>query len=191
MSVERRFDWNSETDVGAVVYGEDEDPDPALRAFVRRRMARGERVVGLLQRRGPGSRGRPCEAGYHVLALRDENEPVIEMPPPRLCNDTPIEGLGRTLEAELPGRPSVLVVNRFGRLECRGEGLFRVMSTAVELGIPTLVPIPVRHFPRWLEMGGGLAVRLSVDSFALERWWRVVGPGAASPPHATFCETSK
>ncbi len=191
MPVDRRFDWNSETDVGAVVYGEDEDPDPALRIFVRRRIARGESVVGLLQRRGPGTRGRRCDAGYRVLALREEEEPEIEISTTRLRNDDPIEGLGETLEVELSASPSVLVVNRFGRLECRGEGLFRVMATAAELGIPTLVPIPLRHFPRWLEMGGGLAVRLSVDSFALERWWRSVGPDAVSPPHVTFCETSK
>lgn len=187
-----RFDWDSETDVAAVVYGSDEDPDIALRVFAGRRAAQGEWVVGLLQWRAPATAERQRRVGFRMLALAQMVAEDIDLSGPDLRNHHPIGGMASALEADLASNPRVLIVNRFGRLECRGEGFFPLLVRASRLGIPAVVPIPVDHFPRWLEMGGGLAVRLPPNGFALERWWRSMEPDArAIGRRPAVCERSK
>jgi hypothetical protein len=179
MSVEAQFGWDSETDVGALVYGEGDDPDVLLRLFARRRAAQGRRVVGLIQHRIPGTWGRRRDAGFQRLAPDAVLASEFEITGPNLRNYDPIDEVAAALETDLARGPDVLIVNRFGRLECRGQGMFPLLVRTSLAGIPALVPVPADHFDRWLEMGGGLAVRLPPNSFALEHWWRSVAPGGA------------
>jgi len=67
-------------------------------------------------------------------------------------------------------RPDLLLLNKFGRLECEGRGLCDVIGEALEFGIPVVVGVPQRNLGPWRVFTDGLAAEASIDSLRLRHW---------------------
>lgn len=168
----RRLPIHAECDVGALVYGPRDDPDALMRAFVDRRIDEGRDVVGILQTRRPvldGSRRGAALRLVHDRPTADDEE--IAVPPEGRRAVDVVADLGLRLEALLGRRPELLVLNRFGRGEIAGAGLWRLMERAVAMELPMVTAVPENHFEDWLAAAAGLAVRIHPTAAALERWW--------------------
>ena len=144
-----------------------------MRLFVAAARRDGARLVGFLQERGPG-------CGRHDAALRDlaSGEVLAIMqdlgPGASGCHVDPAAiaaaagRLGRALDA---GDPDLVVVNRFGKLECEGGGMLAELGEAVARGLPVVVCVPRRFGDAWAAFAGGLDERLPPESAALADWW--------------------
>lgn len=189
-SVARRLPIHAECDVGALVYGPDDDPDALMRAFVDRRIDEGRDVVGILQTRRPAPDGSRRGAALRLVhdAPADEE---IAVPQPHARAVDVVADLGQRLEAVIARRPELLVLNRFGRGEIAGAGLWRLMERAVAMELPMVTAVPETHFGDWLAAASGLAVRIRPTASGLERWWHSLEPSAAPRPRESACSAWK
>jgi hypothetical protein len=73
-------------------------------------------------------------------------------------------------EAEL------IFVNRFGKLEAEGKGLFAEIAAAALANIPTLVCVSAKYLEAWREFASDLAVELPCAPSALNHWWSHLSP---------------
>lgn len=170
---------HADCDVAALVYGPEIDPDPVLRGFFEKRLGEGWDVVGLLQERLPGGDG--PRRGYRLRLAGEADPGDATLPAPRPEREI-LAAMGDSLARVIDRRPDALVLNRFGRCEARGVGLFELLHRAVEEELPVVIAVPEALFPVWLASSRGLAVRVPPRGEALERWWRSLGCGPAEPP---------
>lgn len=70
--------------------------------------------------------------------------------------------------------PELLFINRFGKLEADGSGLYGEIGAAAATGIPTLVCVSTRFVDRWRRFTMGLDEELDCSGADLERWWAAV-----------------
>jgi nucleoside-triphosphatase THEP1 len=95
------------------------------------------------------------------------------------------------ISASFRNAPELVILNKFGRLEVKGEGLRDVICDAVELGFPVVIGVPERHLESWRAFTNGLAEESSVDSPCVHQWLSRRGfdtgaaVAAASPLAAT------
>lgn len=76
--------------------------------------------------------------------------------------------------------PELLFVNRFGKLEAAGMGLYAEIGAAAAAGVPTLVSVSARFIDPWRRFTDGLDEELPCSAAALEEWWEALqGRGAA------------
>lgn len=176
---------HSDCDVAAVVYGPAVDPDPVLRGFFERRLGEGWDVVGVLQERLPLGDDARRRVRLHLAA---DGELVPATPPSWHARREALAAIGDRLVEVVDRRPDVLILNRFGRCEANGGGLFALIRRAVEIELPVLVAVPEALFPVWLACVRGLAVRVPPRRGALELWWRSLGFGPPLPaPRERAC----
>ncbi len=74
----------------------------------------------------------------------------------------------------LASAPELLFVNRFGKLEAEGLGLYAEIGAAAAAGVPTLVCVSVKFIDPWRRFTMGLDEELPCSGAALERWWSAV-----------------
>lgn len=164
-----RLPMHAECDVAALVYAPDVDPDPCLRAFFERRLGEGWDALALLQERLPT--GDDARRRCRLRLAGDPDVDAVGAADPHARREVVAE-MGGRLERLIDRDPDLLVLNRFGRSEARGEGLFSLLRRAVERELPTVIAVPEGLFSTWLACAGGLAVRVRPHDGALERWWR-------------------
>jgi hypothetical protein len=88
----------------------------------------------------------------------------------------------------------LVIVNRFGKRERDGKGLFRVIERALDADIPVVIAVSSDHFLDWIKFADGMSVKLRCDRMSLEAWWAAVSRrSAAVIGHAgtTVCEAVK
>jgi hypothetical protein len=68
--------------------------------------------------------------------------------------------------------PDLLFVNRFGKLEAAGMGLYAEIGAAAAAGLPTLVCVSARFIDPWRRFTMGLDEELPCSEAALQAWWR-------------------
>jgi hypothetical protein len=165
--------------LAAVVFDRDEDVDATIGDFVAFARHKGARVAGFVQERGcePGS---PC----HDMLLRD----LVTGAEFAIMQDLGPEASGCRLDsgaialaAGLIGRaiaeaPDLLVINRFGKLECEGGGLLAELAEAVARGLPVVICVPLRFREAWAAFAEGLDAQLPPRLADLEDWWAEVAP---------------
>jgi len=183
-----RLPMHAECDVAALVYGPDDDPDPHLRAFFERRLGEGWDALALLQERLPLGDDDPRRR----CRLRLAGDPEIDAAAadPHAGRDVVTE-MGGRLTRLIDRGPDVLVLNRFGRSEARGEGLFSLLRLAVERELPIVIAVPEGLFSTWLACAGGLAVRVWPRDGALERWWGSLGAASTASAEESACAAWK
>ncbi len=71
----------------------------------------------------------------------------------------------------------LIVIEKFGEQEQKGDGLAHDILHAVSEGIPTLVAVPDGVRERWNEFSGCLGAELGFATTAFEDWWQSVRPG--------------
>jgi len=74
------------------------------------------------------------------------------------------------VDASLKEGIDVLLLNRFGRAEMLGGGLFDMLATAAASGVPVITPVNRDHFEQWQAFADGHAVVLPLDAEAIARW---------------------
>lgn len=72
----------------------------------------------------------------------------------------------------------LVVLNKFGKVEAGGSGLFEAFETAVALGKPVLTSVAPKHHYAWLRFAPQ-AVFVRPERVALEAWLESVLPRAA------------
>lgn len=182
----------AENDVAAVRYGPADNPDALLEDFLRRRLGEGYDALGILQRHVADAPFRNRAVSFE-LAPKEEWPAIEPLCPPQ---DAPCSAvlpeLAARLARALDRQPDVVVLNRFGRAECDGEGLLGAMAEALDRDIPILIATPIGLYDRWTKVSCGLAVTLRPESASLEAWWRSLGYGAsARSGRASLCERVK
>jgi len=175
------------SDLAALVYCSDDDPDRVLHAFARTLIDQGLRVVGLVQSRTE------CQIEAILLPTGERIELSQRLGPhSHSCSiDT-----GRLAQAAVHLQNGILagsdlvVINRFGKLEAEGKGLLDELAQAVAVDTPVVIAVPEHRFGDWLHFSGRMSVKLACTSSSLQRWWNSVTGGAAgSAP--TYCEHVK
>ena len=163
--------------LAAILFDRNEVPDPPLIAFLEAAKRRGVRVAGLVQERtGNGLcawqnvQVRDLASGAAMPIMRDLG------PGAEGCRVDPeaIAFAGLLLERALATRPDLLVVNRFGRVECEGGGMLAEIGRAFAEGVATIVCVPKRYRDAWSAFSGGLDVQLRPEVAAIEAWWEAI-----------------
>ena len=179
MGCDLRFD--AESDVAALVYRPDDDPDDLLIALADDLRRSGLRPVGVVQA-GRSCRSSTPRLGVVMLPGGDPIHlvPDAELPATGCCLDSERLGVvAERLAAAIDGGADLVIINRFGRSEAAGGGLTGVIARAIDANIPVLIAVPERHFAAWISLCGGMNVRLACRRTALDEWWRSLGRTAA------------
>lgn len=161
--------------IAAVVYADGIYPDRAMAAAIAPLEDFGLPLAGALQVTAAPFEGRhPCDMLLKDLASGDvaaiAEERGRHAGGCRLDVGVLTE-IGEKVRASLSeGRPRLLVVNKFGKMEAAGGGLRGTIVEAIELGIPVLVGVPARNLDSWRAFAGPLADELEVDSVAILQW---------------------
>jgi hypothetical protein len=176
--------------LAAVMFDRDDDVDAAVRAFVAFARGEGARVAGFVQEHdGPGDVWLcDIETGARIAIMQDLGPGASGCRLDSAAIAVAAQWIGRAL-AEAP---DLLVVNRFGKLECEGGGIRSELGEAAASGFPVLVCVPLRFRTEWVAFAHDLYASLAPDLAALKRWWAgidgerasVCAPAAASRPHA-------
>ncbi len=67
---------------------------------------------------------------------------------------------------------TLLIVNKFGKLEAAGRGFVPVIADALDRGMPVLVGVNGLNLPAFLEFAGGMAVELAPEEATILVWFR-------------------
>ena len=167
--------------IAAIVFRRDEDPDPAVLAFIEAARIQGARVAGLVQEHGLRDECGPhrvyvrdIDGGFHHSIMQDLGRSSSG------CSVDPeaIALAAVRLGAAVDRRPNLLVVNRFGRLESEGGGMVDEIGGAVVEDIPLLICVSERYLDAWNAFADGLDVKLPPDARAVQTWWAQLAEGS-------------
>ena len=76
------------------------------------------------------------------------------------------------IDKAISDRLDLVVVEKFGELEQKGQGLIdEILQTIVE-GIPLLISMPESALPAWQERSGNLGSVLDFNEQEFEQWWQ-------------------
>jgi hypothetical protein len=66
--------------------------------------------------------------------------------------------------------PHLLVLNKFGKVECDGGGLRDLIASAIDLSIPVIIGVPERNLGAWRDFAGEFAVEFPDDADRIGKW---------------------
>jgi hypothetical protein len=186
--------FDSQCDLAALVYAQNDDPDAVLRAFAADLTALGYRAAGLVQRGH-----HRLDAGLSALLLHSGEE--LELfrtvgagrAGPRL-DAARLSDAAAQIERVIERGADVLIVNRFGRQELEGKGLCPLVERATGADIPVVIAVPAHRFADWIKFSSGMSVKLRCDRDSLDDWWHKVAvrmPDQPARDRQTVCELFK
>jgi Protein of unknown function (DUF2478) len=164
--------FDAQCDLAALVYERHEDPDEILFAFASRLAAHGCRAVGLVQRGH-----HHWDAGLSALLLHSGEElqllqDVGACPSGSRLDTGRLRAAGRQMEHAIDQGADVMIVNRFGRQELAGKGLWPLIERAAHADIPAIIAVPSHRFAEWIKFVDGMTVKLRCQRAALDDWWQ-------------------
>jgi Protein of unknown function (DUF2478) len=187
--------FDSQCDLAALVYDQNQDPDEILRDFASDLKTRGYRAVGLVQ------------TGHHCLdapklsaMLIHSGEELQLFQDLGACATGCRLDVGQLLDAgaqvasAIDQGADLVVVNRFGRQEREGKGLSYLVERALSADIHVVIAVPSHRFADWIKFADGMSVKLRCDREALDAWWQAVSArnvGLSARDHQTVCEVFK
>jgi Protein of unknown function (DUF2478) len=187
--------FDSQCDLAALVYEQNEDPDQLLRDFATELNGRGYRAVGLVQT------GHHCVDAPKLSAmLLHSGEELQLFQDLGACATGCRLDVGQLLDAgsqvasAIDQGADLLIINRFGRQEREGKGLSYLIERALSADIPVVIAVPHHRFADWIKFADGMSVKLHCNRLALEAWWNAISArnGAlAVRPQQSFCEALK
>ena len=163
--------------LAAVVFDKTDDPDTPLRAFIVAAQQQGARISGLVQERCDD--GQDEERDLQVRALdTGATLPIMQNlgAASEGCRVDPaaITVAAGMLDAARAGKPDLLIVNRFGRLESEGGGMIAEIGAAVANDEAVLICVPLRYRDAWNDFADGLDVQMAPERAAIDAWWASV-----------------
>ncbi|MGB9118646.1 DUF2478 domain-containing protein [Bradyrhizobium sp.] len=187
--------FDSQCDLAALVYGQDQDPDELLRAFASDLKARGYRVAGLVQT------GHHCIDAPRLSAVLVHSGEELQLFQDLGAHATGCRlDVGQLLDAgarvasAIDQGADLVIVNRFGRQECEGKGLSFLVERALSAEIPVVIAVPSHRLADWISFADGMSVKLRCDRKTLDAWWNAVSlrnAGLIRRDHRTVCEVFK
>jgi hypothetical protein len=66
--------------------------------------------------------------------------------------------------------PHLLVLNKFGKVECEGGGLRDLIASAIDRGIPVIIGVPERNLDAWRDFAGEFAAELPDETGRIMGW---------------------
>jgi hypothetical protein len=160
--------------MAALIFSDDQQPDPVLGEFAARLVDQGHRVLGLVQKghcEGPATRelfATLLHSGNDVPLFQDLGSCAMGC---KLDVNQLLRAGASISDALAQNGGDVLIINRFGKLEKEGKGLLFLIEQALSASIPVLIAVPESHLDYWTEFSGGLGDRLTCDAAAVTRWW--------------------
>jgi nucleoside-triphosphatase THEP1 len=133
----------------------------------------GVAVAGVVPYRASTPRNGTCGVEIEELASRLVLQLAEdEDPQPFGCKIDPeaISEAAALISSSLRKAPSVVIFNKFGRLEADGGGLRETIAEAIQLGIPVIAGVPRRNIGHFRELTEGLAEETQVDSPRIYQW---------------------
>ncbi len=159
--------------VAAIVYANEIYPDALFKALVRRCRALGLTLAGVLQHQAFVGGDRRCDviledlASGHRTALFENRGTGARGC--RLDEAALAEATAR-VEGSFEQVPQLLVLNKFGKVECEGGGLRDLIASAIDRGIAVIIGVPERNLEAWREFAGEFAVELPDDTIRIGKW---------------------
>ncbi len=160
--------------MAALVFSDDQQPDPVLGDFASRLMSEGHRVLGLVQRghcEGPATRelfATLLHNGDDVPLFQDLGSCAMGC---KLDVNQLLRAGASISDALANGGADILIINRFGKLEKEGKGLLFLIEQALSANVPVLIAVPESHLDDWTEFSGGLGDQFACDAVAVTQWW--------------------
>ncbi|MDR3487300.1 MAG: DUF2478 domain-containing protein [Bradyrhizobium sp.] len=187
--------FDSQCDLAALIYEQNQDPDAVLRAFASDLKARGYRVAGLVQTGhhcidAPKLSAMLVHSGEELQLFQDLGTCATGC---RLDVGQLLDAGGKVASAIDQG-VDVVIVNRFGRQEREGKGLSFLIERALSADIPVVIAVPGHRFADWIRFADGMSVKLRCDRETLDAWWSLVSArnaGLSRRDHHTVCEVFK
>jgi hypothetical protein len=159
--------------VAAVVYANEAYPDATFKALVDRCRKAGLLLAGVLQHPAPEGADRRCDvlledlaSGRRTALFEDRGAGA------RGCrlDESALAEATATVEGSLEFRPNLLVLSKFGKVECDGGGLRDLIASAIDRGIPVVIGVPQRNLDAWRIFAGEFAVELDDNVRQVEQW---------------------
>ena len=159
--------------VAAIAYANEAYPDAIFKALVSRCRALGLSLAGVLQCQAFAGADRRCDvlledltSGHRTALFEDRGAGARGC---RLDQSALAEATAR-IEGSLEHAPHLVVLNKFGKVECDGGGLRDLIASAIDRGIPVIIGVPKRNLDAWRSFAGEFAIELSDDAREVERW---------------------
>jgi hypothetical protein len=159
--------------VAAIVYANEVYPGAVFEALVKRCRALGLSLAGVVQHQAFEGGDRRCDVvledlstGYRTTLFENRGAGARGC---RLDEAALAEATAR-VEGSLEHEPQLLVLNKFGKVECEGGGLRDLIASAIDRGIPVIIGVPERNLAAWRSFAGDFAVELTGDAGDVERW---------------------
>lgn len=74
------------------------------------------------------------------------------------------------VEGSLEHAPHLLVLSKFGKVECDGRGLRDLIASAIDRRFPVIIGVPKRNIDAWRSFAGEFAIELHDDASEIDRW---------------------
>ncbi|CUX80102.1 MAG: Protein of unknown function (DUF2478) [Roseibaca calidilacus] len=136
--------------------------------------ARGVRVRGVVQCNFEYDPARRCHMDLRILGsdhlVRISQERGIHAKGCRLDTQGLAEAVFHVDSGLAAGETDLVIVNKFGKQECDGEGFRDVIARALLEDIPVLTSCGPGHRAGLLEFSGGLATELPADAAQIVDW---------------------
>ncbi len=163
--------------LAALVFNDGEDVNRLVADFASDLARKGFRLAGVIQ---ISAQLEACackdthvldlETGAHLPILQDLGKHSQSC----RIDTAALAEIGHLISAAIARRPDLLFINRFGKLEAEGKGVYGGIGEAATSGIPTLVAVSTRYLAPWRQFTQGLDEELSCSTGDLEAWWQAV-----------------
>jgi nucleoside-triphosphatase THEP1 len=159
--------------VAAIIYANEVYPGGVFKTLVERCRAMGLSLAGVLQHQAFAAGDRRCDvvledlATGHRTALFENRGAGARGC--RLDEAALAEATAR-IEGSLEHAPQLLILNKFGKVECEGGGLRDLIASAIDRGIPVVIGVPKRNIDAWRSFAGEFAIELTDDAHEVDGW---------------------
>jgi hypothetical protein len=168
--------------IAALVYSDEAFPAATFRRIVAWCRSRNVSIAGVLQHPVAPNVEHGCDVVLEDLTTGRrmalfENRGVHA----RGCrlDESALAEVTALVRGSLEQRPSLLILNKYGKAECEGRGLRDLIALSVELGIPTIIGVPRRNLAEWIDFAGDFAVQLEDGTAQLGRWVEMLNLSSA------------
>ena len=149
------------------------ETDRILSDFARTCVDQGMRISGIVQTNRKSTDRASCDMDVQVLP----NGATYRISQSlgsgaRGCRLDPaeLERAAFDVKNSLELNPTLLVLNKFGKMEAEGRGFREIVAQAVMADIPVITAVNAINLPAFLEFTGGAGELLDANLTSLEKW---------------------
>jgi hypothetical protein len=137
------------------------------------------RLAGLVAE-NQGLAGRQCQAGYLRNLTTGARFSIFHDlgPGSAMCH---LDGVGAlaaaaTVQSDIAAGCDLVLLNKFGKLEVAGDGLFSAFRAAISAGLPLLTSVSPAHEEAWRRFVDQEFAYLPPDPVTIDLWRQAIQP---------------